>query len=418
MLYVKPFCKKRALFVHSKLMRKGRIKRIYLDNAAATPVDPRVLRAMLPYFSDRSGNPGAIHREGVLAAEAVHSARKGIAQILQSTEDSVVFTGSGTEANNLALIGLVEALHDTGRPYASMEIVVGASEHPSVLQPARFLKRRGVGVTVVRVREDGRVDPADVARRLSKRTVLVSAAYVNSEIGTIAPLRDIAKVVRAHRGKHRSVFPYFHTDACQAALYLPLSTPRLGVDLMTLDAQKIHGPKGVGLLMKRRGVPLRPLLYGGGQERGLRSGTENVPGIVGFAEALQIAAREREGAARKVAALRDKGIDLLLSALPGARLNGSREHRAANNINITVPGVDGELMVLTLDRYGVAAGAKSACERESGPSHVLSAMGLGDEDASSSLRLTLDRNTRLKDIVRVASLLADLRARQAKIDSR
>lgn len=397
-------------------MRK-RAVRVYLDNAAATPVDPRVLRAMLPYFSRRSGNPGAIHREGVLAAETIRLARKGIAEVLQSTEDSVVFTGSGTEANNLALIGLVEALHDTGRSYASMEIVVGASEHPSVLEPARFLKRRGVGVIEAPVQKDGRVDPADVARRLSKRTVLVSFAYVNSEIGTVAPVRDIAKVVRAYRGKQRSVFPYFHTDACQAAL-LPLGVPQLGVDLMTLDAQKIRGPKGVGLLMKRRGVPLSPMFRGGGQERGLRSGTENVPGIVGFAKALRIAEREREVAARTIAAVRDKGIDLLLAALPGATLNGSREHRAANNINITVPGVDGELMVLTLDSHGIAAGAKSACERESGPSHVLSAMGLGDEDASSSLRLTLDRKTRLKDIARVASLLAELRARQVKIDYR
>lgn len=393
-------------------------KRIYLDNAASTPVDRRVLHAMRPYWSDVFGNPGGIHKEGVTAAEAVMRARQDIADILQTTTDAIIFTGSGTEANNLALIGLAESLYAAGRSYRSMEIIISAIEHPSVIEPARHLQKRGVSVIEMDVQSDGRVDPKALAHHLSKKTILVSLGYVNSEIGTIAPLKEVAKIIREHRRRMGSSMPYFHTDACQAALYLPVNVSALGVDLMTLDAQKIHGPKGVGLLLKRRGITLKPLIHGGGQEGGLRSGTENVPGIVGFSRALALAENKKTERAEAVSRIRDRGIALLQSKIPGAFLNGSAAFRVPNNINITVPGLDGELMVLALDSVGIAASTKSACERESGPSHVLDALGIRGRSASSSLRLTLGSESTLLDIERVARTIAGLLERQRKIDKR
>ncbi len=390
--------------------------RTYLDNAASTPVDKRVLSAMRPYFDTIYANPGGIHREGVEAEKAVAEARHRIASLLQATDDSVIFTGSGTEANNLALVGFIEALHEKGKRYSDMEVIVGAIEHPSVLEPARFLESRGVRVIRIGVSPEGLFDPQEIARALTKKTVFVSIGYVNSEIGTIAPIREIAKRIRSFRHEHDTPYPSFHTDACQAAAYLPLHVPLLGVDLLTLDAQKIHGPKGVGLLMKRRGISLAPLIRGGGQEGGYRSGTENVPGIVGFAKALALAEEGKDRRARRVAEVRDYGLREFARQVPGSFLNGSHKFRVANNINVTVPGLDGELMVLALDAEGIAASTKSACERESGPSHVLRALGLSARDASSSLRLTISPRTTRATLSHVARVIAGLRVRQQKFD--
>ncbi|MBI5817293.1 MAG: cysteine desulfurase [Candidatus Yonathbacteria bacterium] len=384
------------------------MKRVYLDHAAATPLDPRVFAAMKPFMTKEFGNPGALYREGVVAKNAVLLARKKVAQILFAHPDEIIFTGSGTESNNLAIEGVVKNArekHCGKNPH----IITSAIEHPSVLSVCQALERRGIAVSYIGVDGNGIIKLDELKKAFRKETMLVSVMYANNEIGTVEPIREIAKIIRMWRKQHNTSFPYFHADACQAANYLPLHIERLGVDLLTLNGSKIYGPKGVGTLFVRRGVSLSPIMYGGGQERGLRPGTENIAGIVGFAEALLIAEKMKEKESKRLTALRDYFVSSVLKKIPGALLNGDVVRRLPNNINISIPGIESEHIIIELDAHGVAASARSACKSmdEEG-SHVIMALGRNTVGTESGVRFTLGRSTTKKDVDYAVRVLSQL----------
>ena len=335
-------------------------KRIYMDYAAATFLDSRVLESMMPYLGTRFGNPSSLHTEGRLAKEVVDSARKDIANMLSVLPDEIIFTGSGTESAALALRGIAKT-------YPAGHIITTSLEHAAVLENARALKKEGYQIMVIDADQNGVVDPNQIVRAFRKDTVLVSVMYVNNEIGSIQPLSDIARVLRKERNRRKQTGEhtplYLHTDACQAPEYMPLFIPRLGVDLLTLNASKIYGPKGVGLLYKNRSVILEPLWQGGGQEQGFRSGTEYVAGIVGFASALRIAEKRKQKEYTRMTRLQLYFLKEIKRLMPRAVLQGPPlgALRAPNNINITIPGISAETLVLYLDERGVAASAGSAC---------------------------------------------------------
>src|SRR3989344_5523461 len=384
------------------------LRRIYLDHASATPLDPRVFMAMKPLMVKEFGNPGALYREGVAAKDAILLARKKIAQILFAHPDEIVFTGSGTEGNNLAIQGVVRSAQEKSAEN-KVHIITSAIEHPSVLSVCQALENHHVDVSYIGVDGNGVIKLDELKKALRKETVLVSVMYANNEIGTIEPIREIAKIVRVWRKQYNTSFPYFHTDACQAANYLPLHVERLGVDLLTLNGSKIYGPKGMGALFIRRGVPLSPLIYGGGQERRLRPGTENVAGIVGLAEALGIAETMKEKESRRLTTLRDYFIKSVFKKIPGVILNGDRSKRLPNNVNVSIPGVESDHLIIELDAHGVAASARSACKSmdEEG-SHVIMALGRNTIGTESGIRFTLGRSTTKKDINYVIAMLPQL----------
>ncbi len=381
-------------------------KRVYLDNAATTAVDPRVLKAMLPYFSEDFGNPGSVHKEGGVAKLAVHRARTAIAEFLSVRSDEVVFTSSGTEANNLAILGFAEGLLD--RLIPRPHFITSVIEHPSVSNCFKALEKKGARVSYIPVTKDGIIDLKAFSTALRPETALVSIMLANNEIGTIQPIHEIGKILRDFRqatsDKRQATrliaaWPFLHTDASQAPLHIPLNVRSLDVDMLTLDAQKVYGPKGVGLLYCARNVELSPILYGGSQERGMHPGTENVPGIVGFAEALAIAGETQESESARLSALRDNCIKKILLIVPAAELNGSREKRLPNIINFSFPGTDSEWLVLQLDARGIAVGARSACSSAKTPgSEVIAALGKGEKYTTSSIRITLGRWTTKEDI--------------------
>lgn len=288
-----------------------------MDYASTTPLDSRVLKAMLPYFGKKFGNPSSIHAEGVEAKKVLESARKSVGLILNARAAEIIFTGGGTESNNLAIFGTVRALEKTGVSISKMHFVTTAIEHSSVLECFRELESRGAKVSYAEVKENGIVDPTTIVGLLRPETVLVSVGYVNNEIGTIQPITKIRKLIKDFRNgriqdfPNEKQYPVFHSDASQAPLYLDCSVERLGVDLLTLDGHKMYGPKGVGVLYVRRSVTLAPVLFGGGQERGLRSTTENLPLVVGFAKAFEIAAVSREKESARLAQLRDHFYSLI-----------------------------------------------------------------------------------------------------------
>lgn len=369
------------------------MREIYLDYAAATPLDARVQEAMDPYLSREYGNPSSIHKKGRVAKEAVESARRIVARILGCRPTEIIFTGSGTEAVNLAVRGLVKKRG---------HMVTSKIEHHAMLRAGEALEKEGVEVTYLDVDRYGLVDPKKVRDALRPDTVLVSVMYANNEIGAIEPIAEIGKVIKDYRSKSQapgSKFPFFFTDSCQAAGYLDLNVQKLGVDLMALNSSKIYGPKGVGCLYARGGIALEPLVYGGGQEKGLRSGTENVAGIVGFARALELAQSERVKESARLAGLRDHFIKEVLEKIPGAGLNGHPTERLANNVNISIPEIEGEVAVIYLDARGIQCSTGSACSSVSlEPSHVIKALGKSKEYAGGSLRFTLGRSTTKEEI--------------------
>jgi len=368
--------------------------RIYLDHAASTPVDPRVLSAMAPYWEDEFANPNGIHTEGLKAKSAVESARQEIAQTLQVTPDTITFTSGGTEGNNLAVFGIVDAYRkETGCAYADVHLVTSAVEHSSVLDCFLELEQRGAELTILPVDSEGKTSVDDLKRALRANTVMVSIMYANSEIGVINSIRSYAKVVADYRTAQHSVYPLLHTDASQVPSYLPCAQEAVRADLITFDAQKIYGPKGVGCLYHRAGVSLLPVLHGGGQEKGLRPGTVPTPLVVGLAKALSLAASEREIETERLSNLRDGFIDHVLAEVPGSELNGARDPRLANNVNISFPGKSAEMIVLKLSQEGVAVATKSVCKGAAGPSHVIAALGKGDEYALSAIRFSLGKTT-------------------------
>lgn len=369
---------------------------IYLDYAAATPMDPRVLEAMLPYFTEHFGNASSIHQVGQRARRGIDDARNTCMGLLGAfSPHEIIFTGSGTESCNMAIYGAAFARQDQGK-----HIVISALEHPAVLEPARYLRDNfGFELTEVKPDSEGLIHPEDVEAALREDTVLVSLMYVNNEIGTIQPIKKVAKLCR-----DRGIL--FHTDACQAPGFMNMDVGYLGVDLLSLNGSKIYGPKGSGLLYVREGVQITPLILGGGQEFRMRGGTENTPNIVGFATALELTMKDSKKEAARIGALRDELLDSLL-ALPGIHLNGSREKRVENNINIHVPGHSGETLVMRLDLEGLATSSGSACASgKTEPSHVLLAMGQSAKEAGESLRLTLGRFTTEKEIKTILEVLA------------
>lgn len=382
-------------------------KRIYLDYAAATPIYPEVLASMKPYLKEQYGNPSAIHKEGQLARRAVEVSRQKVASVLGIKTSGVVFTGSGTESNNLAILGCLENLRAKGNKYSELELVTTEIEHPSILELVPRLKKLGVKVKFVPVDEFGNINALQLEKVLSTKTALVTFAYANSEVGTVQAVSKLSRLVREFSRKN-NIEIQIHLDAAQAPLWLPCAFSRLGVDSMALDAGKCSGPKGVGILAARDLSKLVSITSGGGQESGLRPGTENVAGIVGAGEALVLAQAGYEVRAEKVMKLRDSSLELIRKMLPEAVINGPEgDARLANNINISIPGFDSEFAVVSLDSQGVAASTKSACAGAgSGVSHVVETMTKDNRRATSTIRLSLGEKTSLKEMKQAIEILA------------
>lgn len=370
------------------------MKRIYLDNAATTPTDPRVKEAMEPYWSEKFGNASSIHSEGQEALDAVESARKSIADLLNAQPQEIVFTSGGTESDNAAIKGAGYALKDKGN-----HIITSKIEHHAVLHACEFMASQGFELTLLPVDQHGLVDPADVREAIKDGTVLITIMHANNEIGTLQPIAEIGAIA-----KERGVL--FHTDAVQTFGHLPIDVQKMNIDLLSLSAHKLYGPNGVGALYIRKGTPFVPFMHGGAQEAGRRASTHNVPGIVGLGKATEIAAEVMKPEDEKIAALRDRLRDNLFKSVEGIHLNGHLEKRLSNNLNISIEHVEGESLLMNLDMEGIAASSGSACSSGSTePSHVLSALGLSTELARGSLRLTLGRFTTQEEIQHVSEAL-------------
>jgi cysteine desulfurase len=378
-----------------------RPKPIYLDHAAATPLDQTVLQAMLPFFSEQFYNPSATYDAARQVRSGLESARRTVAEWLGAKPTEIIFTAGGTEANNLAIQGIMAN-------YPDANTIVSAIEHESVRAPAELYKCHEATVQA-----DGRLDVEALIKMIDDQTVLVSIMYANNEIGTVQPIREVAQrleaVKKARRQAGNDLPLYLHTDACQAANYLDLHVSRLGVDLMTINGGKIYGPKQSGALFVKTGVELRPLVYGGGQERGLRSGTENVAACVGLATALKMAQTNRHNEAERLEPIQKQAQKMIEKLLPGAVINGSQQFRLPNNLHLTLPGADNERLIFALDEVGIQVAAGSACNASNEePSHVLRAIGLDDQSAQSSLRITMGRETTEADIQKTIEVISKL----------
>lgn len=373
----------------------------YLDYASSTPTDPDVKTAMMPYFSEIFGNAGAMHGLGQMAQAAVFDARQKIADFFDCDFKEIIFTGSATESNNLAIRGVIKNVRGS-----TPHIVTSSIEHKSVVETCRDLEKDGVEVTYLPVTKDGFVRPDEVKAAIKENTVLVSIMYVNNEIGTIQPIREIAQALKGSKA-------VFHTDAVQALNYLECNVGELGVDLLSFSGHKIYGPKGIGGLYIKKGTEVAPLITGGNQEFGLRSGTENVPYIVGLGKAIELITERREGEAERLRELRDYFIEEVLKNIGIAQLNGfypdpaeGRENRIANNANFIFKGVPANNLLIALDQEGVAASSGSTCTIKTvTPSHTLIAIGRSEEEASQGIRFTLGSKTTKEEIDYTVSVL-------------
>lgn len=368
------------------------MKKIYLDHASTTPTDPDIVRRVIPFMSKEYSNPSSMHESGRRAKAVIEESRARIAKVLGCTASEIIFTGSGTEADNLALIGIARAHREHGN-----HIIISAIEHKAVFEATNVLKKEGFEISILPVDDFGVIDIVECLTLIKKETILISVMYANNEIGTIEPIKELAHAVEHCRGT--SMYPLFHTDACQAAGYLPLNPDDLAVDLMTLNSSKIYGPKGVGMLYVRCGVRISPVIVGGDQEKGLRAGTENIALIYGFALALEKVERNRGIESLRVARLRDYFLKRLENKIPHLRLNGHPTKRLPNNIHISIPAVEGESMLLLLDEKGIEASTGSACSSfDLKPSHVLLAIRQHEEIIHGSIRFTLGKSTTKSDI--------------------
>jgi len=367
---------------------------IYLDHAATTPVHPRVREAMMPYISDYYGNPETLYSAGVTTSEAVEDARRKVAALINCDPSEIYFTSGGTESDNWAIKGTAFARRDKGR-----HIITSSIEHHAVLVPCQFLEKEGFDVTYLPVDSDGLVNPDDVKKAIRKDTILVSIMHANNEVGTIEPVGEIGRITR------EAGVP-FHVDAVQTVGNYPVDVREMGCEMLALSAHKLYGPKGVGAMYLRRGTRIVQLMHGGGQEKGKRAGTHNVPGIVGLGKAAEVAMEEMEPAMERDAKLRDRLIDGISERITGTRLNGHREKRLPNNVNVCVERVEGEAMLLSLDMKGISCSSGSACTTGSlDPSHVLLALGVPVEVTHGSLRFTLGRLTSEDHINHVLDVL-------------
>lgn len=373
---------------------------IYLDSAASTPVADEVIAEMLPFMKQQYGNPSSIHRFGRETTRAIQLARKRVAGLVGASPREITFTSGGTEADNLALKG---AMMQTGGQKKN-RIITSSIEHDAILEPCKDLERMGIQVTYLPVTGEGLVRPSDFKDIISQHddVALVSIMYANNEVGTVQPIKELADIV------HRAG-ALFHTDAVQATGKVPINVNSLGVDMMSMSSHKINGPKGVGALYVRSGLNIMPIIHGGGQEMSLRSGTENVPGIVGFGKACELAAKRMSEYQQHVAGLRDYLVERVLQEIPHSRLNGSRIDRIPNNAHFTFFGVNGEDLIIKLDENGVAASTGSACSvKKQKPSHVLKAMRFSYEEITGSLRLSLGMHNTKEEIDRTVLALSSV----------
>ena len=372
------------------------MKPIYMDHSATTPVASEVLAAMLPYFSDKFGNASSLHGFGREAKEALEESRQKLARLLNADPEEIVFTSGGTESDNIALRGIAYRNRNSGR-----HIITSNIEHPAILETCRSLEQEGFSVTYLPVNREGLVDLSELERTIRPYTILISIMHANNEIGTIQPLKEIGRVAA-----ERDI--YLHTDAVQTVGKIPVDVEAMGADLLSLSAHKLYGPKGVGALYIRRGTKIQSLDTGGGHEMGLRSGTENVPGIVGLARAADLAREEMAAEGQRLAELRDRLAALVLERVKEAWINGSMEKRLPGSLNFGFSYVEGESLLLYLDSKGVAVSTGSACSSHKlEPSHVLLALGLKPEECHGSLRITMGRSNSREDVDYVAQCIAE-----------
>jgi cysteine desulfurase len=376
------------------------MRRIYLDHAATTPTHPEVVKAMLPYFTDAFGNPSSIYSYGQEAKGAVEEARINVAELIDARSEEIIFTSGGTEADNYALEGVAYANEHKGN-----HVITTSIEHHAVMEVCKFLEKRGFRITCLPVDKYGLVDPDDVKRAITDKTILISVMHASNEVGTIEPVEKIGEIAR-------EAGAYFHTDAVQTVGHIPVNVDKLKVDLLSISAHKLYGPKGVGALYVRKGTRLVSLMHGGEQEKRRRAGTENVPAIVGLGKAVELVGQEMGKEAERLAYLRDKLIKGLVEKIDHIRLNGHPTRRLPNNVNLSVDFVEGESMLLNLDLEGICASTGSACSSAIlEPSHVLLALGLPPEQAHGSLRFTLGRENTEADVERVLEVLPGIVAK-------
>ena len=381
---------------------------IYLDHAATTPVHPEVLKAMMPYLTEQFANPSTLYSFGMEARDAVEDARSKVAALIGAESSEIYFTSGATESDNWAIVGAALALESKGqtlRQAQGRHIITSAIEHHAVLETCEFLKSRGWEITVLPVDDDGLVNPEDVRRAITDRTILITIMHANNEIGVIEPIAEIGAIA-GEKGI------LFHTDATQSVGKIPVDVKAMNIDLLSLSGHKIYGPKGVGALYIRKGVRILPYLHGGAQESKKRAGTHNVPGIVGLGKAAEIARTTMAEESARLTALRDRLIDGILTGIPDTRLNGHRTKRLANNVNVSIEGVEGESMIMLLDAQGICVSSGSACTSgDLAASHVLLALGLRHEIAHGSLRLTLGLDNTDADVDKVLEVLPGIVSR-------
>ncbi|ETA67764.1 cysteine desulfurase NifS [Methanolobus tindarius DSM 2278] len=373
----------------------GTMKRIYMDHSATTPVDPLVVDAMLPFFTDLFGNASSLHSFGSEAAEALLRARKQVADAIGALPEEIIFTSGGTESDNLAIRGVVP--FNAGKKH----VITSVIEHPAVLNTCAFLESLGHEVTYVPVDADGVVDVKILEKSVRENTVLVSVMHANNEVGTIQPIEKISEIAKKYN-------IYFHTDAVQSVGKIPVNVDDLGVDMLSISSHKIHGPKGVGVLYVRKGTNISPIVFGGNHEMGMRSGTENVSGIVGFAKAMELAAQRQDADSIHMTQMRDSLISRVFDSISDVRLNGHPSRRLPNNVNMSFKYAEGESMLMLLDMQGVAVSTGSACSSKSlKASHVLSALEIEDDFIHGSLRISLGRENTMDDIDYVVGALQE-----------
>lgn len=386
-------------------------REIYLDYSASTPVDSVVFKKMIPYFSEKYGNPSSLHILGQEARKAIETARQHIADFLGCSNKEIIFTSGATESNVWMIKSVLKLFLGNGKPH----IITSSIEHYSIYELCEWLQSRGVEVTFLPVSKEGLISPEDLKKAIKPNTILASIIYAHNEIGTIQPITEFSKIIRKENNNRESNKIIFHTDAAQAVNYLDCNVKRLDVDLMTLSSHKIYGPKGVGMLYLKSGIYLEPLIGQGSQEFSLRPGTENVPSIVGFGEAIKRASLNQKNN-KHILKLRNKLIKNILQNIPQTKLNGSFEKRIPNNVNISFAGAEGESILMALSQKGVCVSTGSACASSSlEPSHTLIAIGLPPEEAHCSMRFTLGKYTKDQDVDYVLKILPEIIARLRKI---
>lgn len=368
-----------------------------MDYAATTPLHPEALKSMMPFLNDRFGNPSSTHRYGRDTRRAIEEARQRVAFLIGAAPEEIIFTSGGTEADSTAILGAARLREDKGR-----HIITTTIEHRAVLESCKALENHGYRITQIPVDESGIVDPQDIAAAIKPDTVLISVMHANNEIGTIQPVEEIGALAY-----ERGIL--FHCDAVQSVGRIPVNVKQINCDFLSISAHKLYGPKGVGCLYIRKGIQIQPLIRGGGQERDLRGGTENVPGIVGFGKAAKLAGEKMHNNSWEMTFFRDRIIDNIIERIPGAFLNGHRFQRLPGHVNFTFTNLDGKTMISMLDEKGIAASSGSACHAAvPGPSHVLKALGYSDEMASSALRVTLGMGTTDQDVDYFLAILPDI----------